>query len=83
MSEVLDREGYALRDGVTLLDLFREVNARAGGDKFRNDVLLEDESALAPGVFVLRNSKETLKALETTLCDGDSLFIVSLDLAGG
>jgi molybdopterin converting factor small subunit len=83
VNELLDREVYVLGEGATLLELIREVNVRAGGNRFRNAVLSKDESALAPGTLVQRNGKEALKELETTLYDGDSLYIVNLDLAGG
>ena len=79
----MDREAYVLGEGATLLALIREINVRAGDDKFKKAVLSEDESALAPGTFVQRNGKEALNALETKLFDGDSLFIVNLDFAGG
>ena len=83
MNEILDRDAYVLGEGATLLDLIREVNSRSGGGNFRNTVLSKDASALTPGTFVQRNGKETLKALDTALYDGDSLYIINLDLAGG
>ena len=83
VNDILDREPYVLKEGATLLELIREIGSRTGGNNFLNAMLSKDGSGLACGAVVQRNGKESLNALETTLCDGDSLFIVILDLAGG